>query len=275
LGDGPTTAPAAPTGLSASPASSSQINLSWTSASGAVRSGGAGGPFYKIQRSPDGSTGWTEVGTSAYASPSFTDSGLTAATTYYYRVLANNGVGDSPPSTVASAITGASLASMQSPQGYWVGAHGGDGYDLFGWNGGGASDLVSLPKSTLVLDQGARFQWSSSTTAAQALESPDTTFHRAATLYDSAQVRLHLSFPAAYSGVLRLYVVDWDTTARRETIIVNDGSISGPQTATLSSAFDQGAWVSAPITVTAGGSVTVTVTSTAGANAILSGIFLG
>ena len=39
--------------------------------------------------------------------------------------------------------------------------------------------------------------------------------------------------------------------------------------------FNEGAWVSFPINVAAGGTVTITVDRTAGANAVLSGIFLG
>ena len=58
----------------------------------------------------------------------------------------------------------------------------------------------------------------------QALQSPDTSTRRACAIYDANQVRLHLTFPAAYSGNLHIYVLDWDSTARRETVTINDGS---------------------------------------------------
>jgi hypothetical protein len=160
---------------------------------------------------------------------------------------------------------------VQSPQGNWVGSYGVDGYDLAGWNGG--SDLASMPKASVVVDQGTRFQWTSSTTAIQALESPDTSTRSAACYYDANQLRLHLTFPAAYSGTLHIYALDWDTTNRRETITVNDGS--GPQTANITTDFSQGAWVNIPINVPAAGSVSITITPHAGYNAVLSGIFLG
>jgi hypothetical protein len=51
-------------------------------------------------------------------------------------------------------------------------------------------------------------------------------------------------------------------------------SVNG-QSAVLSSEFNEGAWVSFPISVAAGGTVTITVDRTAGPNAVLSGIFLG
>jgi hypothetical protein len=151
-----------------------------------------------------------------------------------------------------------------------VSSFGADGYALAGWNG--TTDLVSMPLSSLALDVGSRYQWSSSTTAVQALQSPDASTRRAACFFDAAQIRLHLTFPNAYTGTLHLYALDWDGNSRREAITINDGS--GPRTADISSAFNQGAWIHAPITVAAGGSVTISLTATAGINAVLSGIFL-
>jgi Subtilase family len=155
----------------------------------------------------------------------------------------------------------------KEPQGGWVGAYGSAGYDLAGWEGS-AGDLSSLPNASVSLAQGSRYEWAANTTEARALESPEGLTRRATTYFNSTQVRANLSFSAAFSGTLHLYALDWDTTARRETITV-DG-----QTATLSSSFHEGAWVSFPITVAAGGTVTITVDKTVGANAVLSGIFL-
>ena len=111
-----------------------------------------------------------------------------------------------------------------------------------------------------------------STTDVRALQSPDQTQRRAATYYDGVQVRVHLTFSSAYSGTLHLYALDWDTTARRESVIVDDGS--GPQTVTIVTDFSQGAWMSFPVNVASGGTVAITVNRTAGINAVLSGIFL-
>jgi hypothetical protein len=148
-----------------------------------------------------------------------------------------------------------------------VGTYGSGGYDLGGWNGSG--DLANLPNASVSLLGGDRYLWAANSSDVRALQSPDQSTRRAATYYSADQVRLQLDFSAAYSGNLHLYAVDWDTTARRETITVNG------QTASLSSDFSQGAWVVFPINVPAGGSVTITVDRTAGANAVLSGIFLG
>ena len=43
----------------------------------------------------------------------------------------------------------------------------------------------------------------------------------------------------------------------------------------MGSDFSQGAWIHIPISVASGGTLTITVNRTAGANAVLSGLFLG
>ena len=152
------------------------------------------------------------------------------------------------------------------PQGNWVGTYGKTEYDLLAFNG--SSDETSLSNASVSIEQGSRWQWSPSTTEERALQNPSKSTRVAATLYDSNQIKLSLSFTAAYSGNLELYALDWDS-ARREMISVNG------QSAVLSSEFNEGAWVSFPINVAAGGTVTIIVDRTAGANAVLSGIFLG
>ena len=255
----PPSVPGAPTGLLATTSSSSQITLSWTGAGGATS--------YQVQRSPDGTNGWT--GTGASSTTTYSDTGLTPSTSYYYRVIAVSAVGASGPSNVASATT--MLATILAPQGTWTGTYGGDGYALLGWNGSGG-DLVALGPATLVIDSGSPWQWRTVSSAVRDLQSPDGSARRATCVYDTGQLRLHLTFAGAYAGTLHLYALDGSTTNRREVITVNDGS--GPRTANLNTAFDQGVWVHAPITVAAGGSVTITVDHQAGYNAVLSGVFL-
>jgi hypothetical protein len=92
--------PAAPTNLVATASSSSSIGLTWTDNS-------SDEDGFHIERSIDGSTFTmlTEVGSNVV---SFTDNGLTASTTYFYRVKAFNGASHSnhsAPSNIASATT--------------------------------------------------------------------------------------------------------------------------------------------------------------------------
>ncbi len=87
--------PAAPTGLTATAVSSSQINLSWNASSGATS--------YTVYRATSSGGTYTSIGTTS--STSYSNTGLSAGTTYYYRVAASNAGGTSAQSNTASATT--------------------------------------------------------------------------------------------------------------------------------------------------------------------------
>ena len=89
------TAPAAPPSVSAVALSSSSIKFSWTA-------GGVNQTGFKIDRSTNG-TDWNPLASVGSNATSYTDTGLTAGQTYYYRVRATNAVGDSPNSAVVAA----------------------------------------------------------------------------------------------------------------------------------------------------------------------------
>ena len=101
------TMPTSPTNLTATAASSSQINLSWTAP------GGNGTTGYKIERSTDGGSTWSTVKSDTGSTgTSYSDTGLAASTTYTYRVSTINGGGTSSPSGTASATTPAAPAGI-------------------------------------------------------------------------------------------------------------------------------------------------------------------
>ncbi len=173
--------------------------------------------------------------------------------------------------TAPTTWPAAPVQVQQEPQGSWVGKLGSVGYLLAGWDG--AQDVSDMPNVTTTLVQGSRYEWTPNTSDVRALQGPEGATRNASTYYDAKEVKEQLSFATAYSGTLRMYAVDWDSTARRETFTVNDGS--GPRSVPLTSSFNAGAWVSVPINVAAGGTVTITVQNNAGPNAVLSGVFLG
>jgi hypothetical protein len=190
---------------------------------------------------------------------------ITAGTVHVIVDIVGYYVDAAPPPPPPSPYTTA-------PQGNWTLASGSDGYVLAGFNNG-TSDVQYAPGATFALDQGSRNCWTCSTSDVRALATPDGTDRHAASVFDPNQVNAHLSFTAPFTGTLHLYAVDWDTNARRETISVSDGR--GPQTVDITTAFDQGAWTAFPVYVPAGGTVSISVTRTAGTNAVLSGVFLG
>jgi lysophospholipase L1-like esterase len=135
----------APTGLSASPASSTQINLTWNSVSGATG--------YNLYRgtSSGGENSNPINGATPLTTTSYSDTGLTAGTTYYYYVKAINSSGISAASTEASATTTgaapgapssltATAASSSQINLSWNSVSGATGYNLYrGTSAGGES----------------------------------------------------------------------------------------------------------------------------------------
>jgi chitodextrinase len=103
---GTTSPPPVPT-LSASGASSSQINLSWTASTGATG--------YKIYRAG------VQIGTAT--TPSYSNTGLSASTTYCYTVAAYDSAGNT------SAQSASQCATTLSTAGPWVKTFGNSGAD--------------------------------------------------------------------------------------------------------------------------------------------------
>src|SRR5439155_651859 len=95
---------AAPTGLTATTYSKAIIDLAWDDPNPALS--GVGEAGYIVERSK-GTTccSFTKVFTSGPDVTSWSSTGLSTGTTYFYRVRASNALGDSPPSNVATATT--------------------------------------------------------------------------------------------------------------------------------------------------------------------------
>ena len=98
--------PSAPTNLSATPASSSSIDLRWTNPSGVVSDD------HVITYSGPGCTGSSVISDLGSVEDSYTSTGLSSSTTYSYEVEASNSAGTGPASDCASATTGAPGASI-------------------------------------------------------------------------------------------------------------------------------------------------------------------
>lgn len=90
-------APAAPSNLTATAVSISQIDLKWTD--NANNETG-----YQVERSPNG-TSFTKIADLPANATTYQSTGLTPATTYYYRVRAVNAIGPSAYSNAGSAQT--------------------------------------------------------------------------------------------------------------------------------------------------------------------------
>jgi chitodextrinase len=102
-----TTPPSAPANLAATAASSAQINLSWTASTDNV-----GVTGYRVERCQGaGCANFVQIATPT--ATTFNDTGLTASTSYTYRVRATDAAGNlSAYSNVASATTSASSSNI-------------------------------------------------------------------------------------------------------------------------------------------------------------------
>jgi hypothetical protein len=257
--------PAAPTGLAATAVSSGEIDLSWTAAAGATG--------YTVQRSPDGST-WANIGTAPAGATTYKDTGLSASTTYSYRVQATGGAG-SGYSNVASATTGAAPASSSATfvgqdtatQGTWQGTYGVDGEMI-------AASATALPSyATVTLTGAATAVWASPTSDARALQNPSASGARIASAwYAGGQFSADVHVSGTTAKKVSLYAVDWDNYAggRSERVdVIDDGTGKVLDSRTLSG-FQSGAYLSWNVL----GNVTVRVTNlNPSANAVVSGLF--
>jgi hypothetical protein len=123
----PNGGPYAPTGLTAQGFSANQINLAWTDNS-------LDETGFKIERSLDG-TNFTEISAVGSNTTTFFDAGLVPMTTYFYRVRAYNGNGDSAYTAIAEASTKSSgAAPLPGMVAWWPGENSAD--DIIGNHNG-------------------------------------------------------------------------------------------------------------------------------------------
>jgi len=171
-------APTAPSSLSATANSSTQITLTWTD--NATNETG-----FRIERSADGSTGWTQIATPAANATTFANTGLTASTTYFYRVRATNATGDSAYTSVANAATlaagGGTLITIEAED-YDAGGQNVAYNDTDASNNGGAYrpaegvDLESCSEGGFNIGWTSAGEWTQYTVTVSASGNYDITF---------------------------------------------------------------------------------------------------
>ncbi len=105
--------PGEPTNLVATAAGQAAIDLTWAEPGDTGTSAIAG---YRIERSADGTSGWTElVGDTGSSATEYRDDSLEPGATHYYRVFAMNFAGTGPPSNVANAVTASDPPEPEPP----------------------------------------------------------------------------------------------------------------------------------------------------------------
>jgi hypothetical protein len=98
----PTSVPSNPTTLTATAKFPTEIDLAWSDNSNNE-------DYFAVERSPNGTTGWQQIGTSGVNVSTYKDTSAQPSTQYFYRVYAHNSLGNSGYSNVASATTSSAL----------------------------------------------------------------------------------------------------------------------------------------------------------------------
>ncbi|PWW07154.1 cellulose 1,4-beta-cellobiosidase [Paenibacillus cellulosilyticus] len=130
------TAPAAPASLTAT-AGNAQVTLSWSASSGATS--------YNVKRATTSGGTYTTVATGVTGT-TYTNTGLTNGTTYYYVVSAVNSVGESSNSSQASATPVASATVPAAPTGLTATA--GNAQVVLAWTASTGATSYNVKRAT-------------------------------------------------------------------------------------------------------------------------------
>ena len=298
-----TTPPTAPSNLTATAASASQINLSWTASTDNV-----GVTGYLVERcSGAGCTAFAQIGTPT--STTFSDTGLTANTSYSYRVRATDAAGnlsaysntatattpgqDTQPPTAPASLTATAVNSSQINLSWTASTDnvGVTGYLVERCSGAGCTNFAQIgtPTSTTFSDTGLAASTSYSyrvraTDAAGNLSAYSNTATATTTgttggtikfiqgnyAVPSSATTVTVTFTAAQTaGNLNVVVVGWNDTTHTVSSVTDSSSNTyvravGP---TVGGGISQSIYYAKSIAGAAANANTVTVTFSAAATA--------
>ena len=199
-----------------------------------------------------------------------TDSFVFAAMsgTYTLTLTVTDAQGDTATASTSVVVTAAVasatfVARDSTTAGRWVGTYGTQGYDVIG-------STASIPSYAKVTPSGQSSDtWAATSTDPRALQTASGPSGIAACWYSSTSFSVDVNMTPGQSHLLELYFLDWDSNSRSESV-----TLSYPVTGTVLSyetvsSFHSGAYLD----WTVSGNVLITITRTAGVNAVLSGLF--
>ncbi|MBS2025462.1 MAG: fibronectin type III domain-containing protein, partial [Deltaproteobacteria bacterium] len=156
--------PTAPTNLTAT-GGEQKVDLAWTASATATG--------YKVARAPNSGGPYTQVGTPT--GTSYSDTGLTASTTYFYVVQAVNAAGTSEKSNEASATTNPPAANPPAaPTG--LTATGGDARIDLSWSASATATTYVVRRASTSSGPFTDLATASTTTYADTGLAASTTF---------------------------------------------------------------------------------------------------
>lgn len=214
------TPPSAPTNLTASVISTTEVSLSWTDVSDNEDG-------FKIERKESGGT-YSEIKTLSAGTTSYSDTGLSPNTTYYYRIRAFNSYGTSSYSNEASATTKAELSVPAKPTNLFASASSPTEIRLSWTDASDNEDGFKVERKT----SGSSFTeikilTANSTTYTDTGLTPDTTYYYRVRAYNAAGYSDYSNEASATtqkaveSIIIRLYI-DKTTYYVNDTLMTMD-----------------------------------------------------
>jgi len=170
--------------------------------------------------------------------------------------------------SAVNLVMSASSATYTGPdtttQGTWTGRYGADGHMI-------ANDATSPPAYATVSLAGATlYTWAASTTTVSALQvSSGSSTRIASAYYSSSSFTINVNLTDGNTHQIALYLLDWDSTARSETISILDAVTNAVLFTGPFSGFHNGEYAVWSVQ----GHVLIQITKTGGANAVVSGVF--
>jgi hypothetical protein len=229
-------------------------------------------PYWNVATSYSGTITFTSSDPSAGLPPNYTFTSADAGIHSFSVLLSTLG---SQTITATDMTTGTITGSGNTTvapvvaqwdtttQGNWIGMYGSQGYDLIG-NG------VFLPSYAAVTVSGAGLTWTANTTDRRALQQAGGSGRVAAGWYSTTSFTVNVNVTDGQLHYLALYFLDWDSTARSEQVQLTSAATGAVLDTETVSSFHGGVYLDWPIS----GNMVVTITRLAGANAVLSGLFL-
>ena len=168
----------------------------------------------------------------------------------------------STPPTTPGATTAAFVGTDTTTSGSWKGVYGTQGYAL-------AALPPSYPSYAQVATSAGVWTWAASTAAGRGLQKPGAATDRVAACWFGGVFTIDVNFTDGAEHQIALYGVDWDTAARGQSIEILDAATGVVLDRRTVGGFSSGHyWV-----WKVRGRITIRLRLTAGANAVLSGLF--
>jgi uncharacterized membrane protein YkoI len=165
------------------------------------------------------------------------------------------------PTYTGPAASAAFVGTDLSTAGSWKGVYGRDGHSL-------AGSSSSLPAYALVQYALPQWTWAASTGDARALQKVSGTDRIAAAWY-GATTTVQVSLTDGVTHQLALYLLDWDSAGRRQTVEIFDTATNAVLDTRTVTGFTNGQYLVWNLT----GRTTIRITGLSGPNAVHSALF--